>query len=317
MSVEKKTRNEMHENEDFEIVFSTNEDHTAFPEDENEKDVIIKDLQMQLAEAKARSTLISLPNSIGIETQADTLTVTREALAKQLEFDSNLDEDLHLKIQYLNGIQSQIIRGIDKLQSNTENLIKNKEAEMFGKFEEYVRERAEGPLEPIQSEANQETESGIKEKLMHSLAQLQTAQAAAFLLDKKLVDSQLKVDLLERQMRTLETEKKDILRDLVASRRECKQLKSDLSRISALPKVQEKQNVDRSTAVDSEDLKSVAVELFEKERKHRNQISRLTRKLRSQRLNMCDDKKDYLSLSFFITVLLLWFFLTAASSRRP
>ena len=139
----KKPETKMHESDGFEIVSPLHEGCTAFPDEVKEKDSIIKDLLEQLAEAKARATIITKPNAVGLEVDVDRLRVARDALRKELDYDLSSDEDLCFKLAYLGHMQSRIIAGIESFQAGAIGSLLSKEAEMEQAFKEYTKEKEE------------------------------------------------------------------------------------------------------------------------------------------------------------------------------
>lgn len=283
----KKPETKMHESDGFEIVSPLHEGCTAFPDEVKEKDSIIKDLLEQLAEAKARATIITKPNAVGLEVDVDRLRVARDTLRKELDYDLSSDEDLCFKLAYLGHMQSRIIAGIETFQAGAIGSLLSKEAEMVEAFKEYTKEKEERSREldaEVESVlSTQQVETEVKERLNQTLAQLQTAQAAAMLFESKCVESTNAIKKMRSQIELLEADKEDLSRQLVCTRRECRRAKSDLSKLASSQQ-NEKVRIDRSTAVETDKLQSVAVELMEKERRNRNQIYRLTRKIRTERL---------------------------------
>jgi len=274
----------MHETDDFVIVSPIN---MGCPDKESEKDLIIKSLQCQLDEAHARVSLIERSNQVNGRLGGKTVEDVKNSGDKVLDYDLCQDEDLRLRLAFLNKMQAKILRSIEAFQANTADVLRNKEAEMVNAFKDYMQVTEAQATQRVIADAPKvvsDIDTGVMDKFRNSLAQLQTAQAAALLLETKCTQSDQKVQELDRKINILEAEKEDLFKQLVQSRRECRRAKSDLSKVSAKMQSVDRTLVDRSTWVEAQHVKSEALELFEKERRNRNHISRLTRKLRAERI---------------------------------
>ena len=260
-------------------LFHTREVTYPAKNKDSEKDAIIRQLQMQLDQARANAAIIAGPEMLPFSQKLQNASQVQEALWSQLKYSLQFDDDYKLKLESVKNLHEKVITTISTIESNTIKTVNERDAEMLSHLDARLKAQEEQyQLAAIQTQRDTSNDT-LETKYKLSISDLHKTQGLALFFETQLTTSQTELYKLKSAYKNLQLERDDILKELALTRRELKLLKP-----APVPPTDHTLSLPPVPSQSAKPAETVPLKILEQTLKDRKKIQYLERQLKKNQI---------------------------------